>query len=578
MHKRLLLPNIAGLRIPEQATRLEPEPEGHSSRLCPVPSHAHGLEAGGPPRSRRSRCEAEPSRVDASPCRATAPYPQPQAEGVRPPTSRTSYNVLPKSQTTPSDPRDYRSEPVREAPEAASTSVRSERSERADGFLAGVGEVDGEPRCIAPCMVDGGTTFAIDVGPGVLEQHTGVSAPRAFLRCLAAIRVPRTSEQERRDREEGGRYEYLPLPQVELDERTGGTRATIPAKVRVSGDRRQRIVLELHDCAYIRVNVESGAVSVQMKAKQLWLLGASRAVERYVGLVSWWVTGEDPGLSGYRRLGWRTTSLEMCSDYVGLSFSRLDVPNIIGFRKSAHITDVGDAESLQTINVGSRASRVSMCIYDKDRQLEEVRGGNDSTYRRVHERHGWKGEDRRRVEFRLNTNALTFTSDEDEIDLRDPAVLCDEVARRRVWAILTSKRRLILPGTDARRTRCQTDPRWEAVEAAAGVELRGSYRQDRQAQTDTWHESRKRALRDFISANDRLRVLHHIDDETPDAIVAAVVAAEAATDPETVEASKRRRQRYGDVRSEYIGREIRELGPKRWAAMLRAVEAHSELA
>lgn len=559
----------------QASNTLRTEPKGHSSRLCPVPSPGHGPRGAGSTPQVGVADGPAGARVDAAPCRGTAPYPQPQAEGVRQPTCRTPYNVLPKSQPTSSDPGDCRSEPPQGTPSASPTGVRSERSERADGFLAGVGESERAPRCIASCMVDGGTTFALDVGRGVLEQHSGVSAPRAFLRCLSAIRVPRTAEQERRDRQEGGRYEYLPLPQVELDERTGGTRAAIPAKVRVSGDRRQRIVLELHDCAYIRVNVESGAVSVQMKAKQLWLLGASRAVERYVGLVSWWVTGEDPGLSGYRRLGWRTTSLEMCSDYVGLSFLRLDVPNIIGFRKSAHITDVGDAESLQTINVGSRASRVSMCIYDKDRQLEEVRGGNDSTYRRVHERNGWRGEERRRVEFRLNTNALTFTSDEDEIDLRDPAVLCNETARRRVWAILTAKRRLILPGTDERRTRCKTDPRWLAVEAAADIDLRGSYRQDRQAQTDTWDEARKRAVRDFIAAKDRIRVLHDIDEETPDAIVAAVVAADAAIDPETVEASERRRQRYGDVRSEYMGREIRELGPAQWAAMVRAVDGRA---
>ncbi|MEL6740629.1 MAG: hypothetical protein AAFP26_08240, partial [Planctomycetota bacterium] len=414
--------------------------------------------------------------------------------------------------------------------------------------------------------------FALEVEPDALVTPSGaaVPAPQDFRRALAAIRVPRSAEAERADREIGARVEYLPLPQVEIDQRTGEPRRLIPAEVSTSGERRQRVTLHIPDAVYVSLNVETGKVAVQLKAKALWSMGVQAAMERYLGLVSWWVSGRLPGLSELAPMGWRTTNVEACSDFVGLSFSAEDASAFIGFRKNQQIGKIGRVEDLETLNVGSRRSgRVSLCIYDKDRQLKDVKGGDDSTYRAVHRANGWDGEaERRRVEFRLKDGGLTYEGkDGERIDLRDPATLADREAMGKVWAIVATKHRLIVPGSATRKERCRTDPRWESVIEAAGVELCQSYRQTREAQRNTWEESCKRAIREHVAAKDRIRVLLDVPEHVSDAEVCDVLGAWMEAEPTVQEASRQRRRRYGDLRSEHIGEEIRTRGKDRWQEM-----------
>jgi hypothetical protein len=385
------------------------------------------------------------------------------------------------------------------------------------------------------------------------------------------VRIARSREDEAVDRDVGGRVGYLPIPQIEIDARTGERRSMIAAEIRTSGARNERVTVYIPDCVYLSLNVESGRATAQLKAKALWSMGTGPAMSRYLGLVSWWLTGRMPELSELAGLGWRTTGVELCADFVGLAFDRSDVENIIGFRKGTKIADIAKSERLQTIQVGSRASRVSMCIYDKDQQLADVKGGDDSTYRATHLEHGWDGQaERRRVEARLSDGGLTMESEKgDRIDLRDPAALADQELLAKTWAIITAKHRLIVPGS-TRRERCKTDPRWLLVQSAAGVELKDRYRQTRESQVNTWEESMKRSRRELVAAKDRQRALLNVPEDVSDDEFLAALASDLQ--PLELEGSRERRRRYGDTRSEHIGEEIRTLGRERWRRMRAQLE------
>lgn len=96
-------------------------------------------------------------------------------------------------------------------------------------------------------------------------------------------------------------------------------------------------------------------------------------------------------------------------------------------------------------------------LYNKREELSfrpDKRDAEEATWRA----NGWDGEAPvTRVEWQVRGEAL------DDLKLRDPAELLSQSDR--LLAYLRSWVRMIVPGTAARRTRCDVDPRWEFIQS-----------------------------------------------------------------------------------------------------------------
>jgi hypothetical protein len=414
------------------------------------------------------------------------------------------------------------------------------------------------PTCIAAVMVDGGTRFALDVDPESFEDGSSADrAPSAFRCLLTDLRLPTTREQEQAWRAEGGRSAMLPLPEPTFWARS------IAAAVKVTGGRRESITLEVPDLVYLKLNIELGTARLQLKARGLWAEGYARMASRWLDLVLWWCTGRRCTLAQAHSAGWKTTGIEVCSDFVGFDFSEDDRKAFVGFKASELVHQFSRDDSVETINIGTRASPVSLCLYDKDVQLVKEKGGDDSTYRAHHLAHGWNGIDpRRRVEFRLNGRALHLLDRDtgEVLDLRNPAVLADRDTLTKAWVQLAATKRLIVPDSSTRRTRCALDPRWVAVIEAGGQLEHVTFRQSREAQTDAWNEATKRARRDAQRALHRVAALH--DTDAPLGEVLEYIESTG----ERLDADQGRtyRENYREQREAFLGDEIRRLGGGAW--------------
>ncbi len=419
-------------------------------------------------------------------------------------------------------------------------------------------------KCIAPVQIDGGTRFALDVPPETFEEISPIRehACFAFRRVVRELRQPTTRGQEKQWRAEGGRVCMLPRSQQGFEGFGGGS--DIAAEVKVSGSRRESLTFYVPDVVHIRMNVETGQVRLQLKAKPLWASGYAFVAGYWLPLVSWWVTGNQCSLRTAYEEGWRTTGLEVCSDFTGLDFRDEDARAFVGFRTDELVRKFTKDGKLQTINLGTRGSPISMCLYDKDAQLAEVKGGDDSAYRAVHKKHGWNGEaERRRVEFRLTGRGLQFKDDrEEEIDLRDPAALANERVMRKVWAVLCWKKRLVLEGSATRRERMKTDPRWEAVVSASGMKFEKGYRQTREAQKDAHIEAVRRGRRGLLREAYRIKALHDIPDEVP--LPEALRFVWEISPPEERSAMATYGKNYRALREPFMGEEIRTQGRADW--------------
>ena len=400
---------------------------------------------------------------------------------------------------------------------------------------------------VSPVMVDGGTRFA-------LREEWTPCAPFAAL--LGDLRQPRTREQDREDRAAGGRVVRLPMMQRDLFEGD-----QVAAEVTVSGTRRETITLYVPDLVHIRLFVERQEVAVQLKARGLWSEGYARIADRWLGTILWWVTGEECSLADAHRRGWVTTGAEICADFVGLRFTADDRHAFVGFSKSQLIRQVDKGDELATLQIGNRTNPVSLCIYDKDSQIEEAKGGDDSTYRETHRRHGWDGESqRRRVEWRLSGRGLEFVNHEGVVlDMRDPATLADQTKLDQVWAVLCAKKRLIETGSSTRRERCAVDERWSVVAAVVDKPAVSSeWRQLRIPQADAHEEAVRRSRRDALRALDRVAALHG-SDASPTASALYVVSTMTDAEKRT---SAEYRRRYAAKRSPYMGPEMRSARPR----------------
>lgn len=308
-------------------------------------------------------------------------------------------------------------------------------------------------------------------------------------------------------------------------------RKPIAADVIVSGSKRHLLTFHLRDRAWFRVNTETRECHIQLKAKALWAWGWEDAASKYVGLATWMMRGVFVDVWDAHRYGWSVTGIELCADFEDLRFVREDAPHFIGGRLSGDYNpgdpietwgasegDHHDGTPVETIMVGRRTtSPVSLCIYDKRRQIQSVKAGDGSTYHPAWTAAGWDGvAGVTRVELRATGRALELENDEtgEVIDLRTPRSLCSRSTVDAAWYVLCAKRRLTVPGSATRRERRDTDPRWAYVTGAPIVteppDERG-WRQSRAVQAGTHAERVRRSQRAALRGLARWGALHGMD-------------------------------------------------------------------
>ena len=398
-------------------------------------------------------------------------------------------------------------------------------------------------RALTPVMVDGGTR---------VHATLGGQRPRVWAQMLAQLR--------RADTPDAG---WIGLP-------TWG-RGRVTARFTIGGTERHILTLHAIDRAWWRMNLKTGEVHLQWKAKGLWAHGYRVMADRFLGLVTWLETGRRITVDTAHRVGWRMSGLEICADFAGLRFYREDAMHFLGGRMVGEHNPIdpreiwgGDADAItgtpvETINVGRRTtSPLSACIYDKVRQIESVKAGDGSTYQAAWRDAGWTpGEGVCRVEMRFNRRALAMENPAtgEILDFTNPATAADAGAVSRLWAIACHKRRLIVPDTATRRERCDTDPRWDAVSEVGATDEPHAWRQLREVQKDTHRERVRRARRDALKGLQRFAALVGADGMDPREIVAALAyAVDTYTDDDLGEYATR----YAEEQREVLGPEIEE--------------------
>lgn len=429
-------------------------------------------------------------------------------------------------------------------------------------------------------MIDGGTRCMLDVDPGSFRQNPMLPdrVPDRMRTIFDRLRAPITAEEASDYRKEGGRTATLPLPPLDL-----GSSQSVCGTVELGNLRRldngtveaTTMTFYVEVVVFVRIGFESGQVSVQLKARALWAEGFEAIASRWLHAVLWWTTGRRCDASTAEAQGWRITGLELCSDYIGVEFNDPDLDQFVGFAKGELIRKIKRNGLLEYMAWGSRASRTSLAIYDKDEQIaaksknDGGTGGDDSCYRATHLAHGWDGKSKRvRVEFRFTGQGLRLKLPGGEVlDFRNPATLCDRGALRILWATICAKKRLVVGDRreaarhDAHRAVESIDPRWDLVRAAADMPFVFGARQTREAQTDAWTEAVKRARRDVNRSIERMASLHDVKGSDPSKVLEFVLRT-------TSENGSQHHRAYGEnyryKREEFIGDEIRALGRQAW--------------
>jgi len=408
-----------------------------------------------------------------------------------------------------------------------------------------VSPAGGESACIVPPTIDGHTRCR-------LTEWAPERASPTMRRLLARLREPLTLEQERDYRRTGGRSVWLPLS-APVPTDPGGSRRAMAA-VTVSGVRRQVVTFHVEKHVYVKLYCDVGIVDLQFKAGALWALGGG--TEGFRRSASFWLrelslllldgeareyaqacTGGEKlnsrslfdrhpkspsGCSWARVMGWKMTGIEQCSDHTGLAFQRDDARSFVGIKQTGNIDGEAPAsqvfgspaEKAETITIGTRASPVSVCLYDKSLQVEKVKGGDRSLYEAAWRTGGWDGKaDVQRVEMRMSGVGLRLERrDTGEVmDLTDPAAVADAEKMATAWSWVTFRKRLVIRGSAERATRCKVDPRWSRIQKCAeGADLAalGEWRQSRQVQADCWATAAERARRGAAQHLARMAALH----------------------------------------------------------------------
>ena len=326
-------------------------------------------------------------------------------------------------------------------------------------------------RCIAALRIDGGTRFVRESDPAAMHLRLG-----HFVRRL---REPRSRDVEFEETREGIVF-TLPLPSIAgpdvpaafLD----GWTASPDVHVTVAGTRRQDIRFHAPDECFIQLDAESGRWIVEAKARALYAMGFEAWARRWLALVAWLAHGRAEWNDG-----WRTTRLELNCDFIGVDFFAADLARFTNTRTTAvhghqatndQLTARGSSGWEETLEIGRRStSDVSLCIYRKSVQLRTDKDVEPaaSMYAPLWKANGWTGEEVTRVEIRLAHKGLEFAERDGSgtLSLRSPAALADRTILAKIWAHVTQTKRLAAPDV-ARRRAASTDPRWIAVQDAAG--------------------------------------------------------------------------------------------------------------
>ena len=167
----------------------------------------------------------------------------------------------------------------------------------------------------------------------------------------------------------------------------------------------------------------------------------------------------------------RTRRIDLCADFVGFPLASEDAQSWVAPSRGrvtwapteAHRHGRGRCSGIYVC----RGADVSLVVYDKTLELTlRARASRDAEHA-IWAEHGWDGvEPVTRVEARFRSGALR------EVDVGGGASLREqpdalEAHLGRLWGYATTRwARLIVPERGQRASRCRTDPRWEAVQAA----------------------------------------------------------------------------------------------------------------
>lgn len=339
------------------------------------------------------------------------------------------------------------------------------------------------PHCISALKIDGGTAFDIKTNP-----HLWPGELRGLVHGMQVRNPERKSNDDRR----GVVRTISPVGSQPRN-----------ALVYVSGSHRHRIKLEFPGEAVADINARTGLIVVHAKARSLWAGGLEAWMDTWLDFVARLASKQGCTPWTAHGVGWRTRNIELCSDFVGLEILRADGGNFTTRAKvrtiertKAERLDIGGSlgDEIQTIQIGTRTSPSSMCIYQKSLQLRATKKIDpaSSIYAPTWRQSSDYLSDREvtRVELRLNKRSLRFQQGKSQnvIDLSVPDSLLNMALLAKVWAHETTRRRMyVRKNTKARR--CPTDPRWLVVQAAAGPTIFPKLQQARevcQLTRDAW--------------------------------------------------------------------------------------------
>jgi len=278
------------------------------------------------------------------------------------------------------------------------TLIRSRPQDAMSSRLGGQGSAEtpfpkhqkDDLRQITPLTIDGGTTIS---ARGIDSRLFSRELRSLWERVEAGVS---SAVESRRRRTGHCWYLEMAFPWWKL-ETNGGNRKRLYVDAHTEGRRHQRLVVHADGIFYMVIDKEAGRASVQFKAPELWSQGAGVSGFRRVS--SWLVPELDKLLFGERKnedhdfdslcesRKWRVRSVEVCSDWRGLEMRKSDGNLFCGGvkgRQTGKFDSVKvrgrSGERAETLELGSRSSRRSLCIYDKPQQLIDVKGGDLSTY------------------------------------------------------------------------------------------------------------------------------------------------------------------------------------------------------